>query len=198
MMEGVDYNSMASNRPSNDEQQQDIRRNRKADYRFLIPSRDAGGSNILICFVSRQFLESAFLCSFVLAIIGKGGKTIQDLRVKHRCQIQMADCQTPERVLIISGDQADILHCISDILTSIQANHQRSTKTDQSEIRALIHQSQAGALIGNIFLTVLLPSTMFYVCFDCRVSQAKVHQESKNSVKNVSCSIIVKYVLTKK
>lgn len=124
-MEGVDYNSMASNRPSNDEQQQDIRRSRKADYRFLIPSRDAG------------------------AIIGKGGKTIQDLRVKHRCQIQMADCQTPERVLIISGDQADILHCISDILASIQANHQRSTKTDQSEIRALIHQSQAGALIGK-------------------------------------------------
>lgn len=54
MMEGADYNSMASNRPNNDDQQQtqqqqqqqqqDLRRNRKADYRFLIPSRDAGGS----------------------------------------------------------------------------------------------------------------------------------------------------------
>ena len=47
MMEGVDYNSMASsNRTTSDDQQQqqqDLRRNRKADYRFLIPSRDAGG-----------------------------------------------------------------------------------------------------------------------------------------------------------
>ena len=86
------------------------------------------------------------LCS--AAIIGKGGKIIQDLRLKHRCQIQMADCESPERVLIINGDQVDILNCMSDILSSIHENHQRSTKPDQSEIRALVHQSQAGALIG--------------------------------------------------
>ena len=85
----------------------------------------------------------------VSAIIGKGGKIIQDLRLKHRCQIQMADCESPERVLIISGAQSDVLHCMSDILVSIHENHQRSTKPDQSEIRALIHQSQAGALIGK-------------------------------------------------
>ncbi|CAF3329032.1 unnamed protein product [Rotaria socialis] len=127
MMDSADYNSMSSNRTTNDDQQQqqDARRNRKVDYRFLIPSRDAG------------------------AIIGKGGKTIQDLRLKHHCQIQMADCESPERVLIVNGDQKDILSCVSDILLSIYENHQRSTKSDQSEIRALIHQSQAGALIGK-------------------------------------------------
>jgi ribosomal protein S3 len=86
---------------------------------------------------------------FCAAIIGKGGKTIQELRLKHRCQIQMADCESPERVLIINGDQTDILNCISDILLSIHENHQRSTKSDQNEVRALIHQSQAGALIGK-------------------------------------------------
>jgi hypothetical protein len=86
------------------------------------------------------------------AIIGKGGKIIQDLRLKHRCQIQMADCESPERVLIISGDQTDVLNCMSDILLSVHDNHQRSTKPDQSEVRALIHQSQAGALIGKISL----------------------------------------------
>jgi hypothetical protein len=44
MMEGGDYNSMGSNRTTNDDQQQqDARRNRRVDYRFLIPSRDAGG-----------------------------------------------------------------------------------------------------------------------------------------------------------
>jgi hypothetical protein len=46
MMESGDYNSMGSNRTTNDDQQQqqqDARRNRRVDYRFLIPSRDAGG-----------------------------------------------------------------------------------------------------------------------------------------------------------
>ena len=83
------------------------------------------------------------------AIIGKGGKNIQDLRLKHHCQIQMADCDAPERVLIVNGDQADVLNCIGDIISSILENHQRSSKPDQSEVRALVHQSQAGALIGK-------------------------------------------------
>jgi len=121
---------MNSKRTTGDDQQQDGRRNRsmgggKTDFRFLIPSRDAG------------------------AIIGKGGKIIQDLRLKHHCQIQMADCDVPERVLIINGEQTDVLNCMSDILSCISENHQRSNKPDQSEVRALIHQSQAGALIGK-------------------------------------------------
>ncbi len=54
-MESGDYNSMGSNRPTNDDQQQqqqqqqqDGRRNRRVDYRFLIPSRDAGGLNFFV------------------------------------------------------------------------------------------------------------------------------------------------------
>jgi hypothetical protein len=66
----------------------------------------------------------------------------------------MADCDAPERVLIISGDQVDVLNCIADILTSILENHQRSSKPDQSEVRALVHQSQAGALIGKRTSTI--------------------------------------------
>ena len=51
MMDSVDYNSMASNHTAaTDDQQQDNRRNRKVDYRFLIPSRDAGGSSIDVFF----------------------------------------------------------------------------------------------------------------------------------------------------
>ncbi|CAF0871056.1 unnamed protein product [Adineta steineri] len=130
MMDNQEYNSMNSRRTTGDDQSQDGRRKRamsngKFDFRFLIPSRDAG------------------------AIIGKGGKIIQDLRLKHHCQIQMADCDVPERVLIVNGDQTDVLNCISDILSCISENHQRSNKSDQSEVRALIHQSQAGALIGK-------------------------------------------------
>jgi len=61
----------------------------------------------------------------------------------------MADCEAPERVLIINGDQTDVLNCMSDILSCILENHQRASKPDQSEVRALVHQSQAGALIGK-------------------------------------------------
>jgi hypothetical protein len=47
-METAEYNSMSSKRTTGDDQQQDGRRNRamgggKNDFRFLIPSRDAGG-----------------------------------------------------------------------------------------------------------------------------------------------------------
>ena len=49
-MENADYGSMNSQRTAADDQQQDGRRNRasagsngKVDFRFLIPSRDAGG-----------------------------------------------------------------------------------------------------------------------------------------------------------
>jgi hypothetical protein len=48
MIDNAEYNSMNSRRTTGDEQQQDGRRNRamsngKFDFRFLIPSRDAGG-----------------------------------------------------------------------------------------------------------------------------------------------------------
>ncbi|CAF0962247.1 unnamed protein product [Rotaria magnacalcarata] len=130
MDDQVDDNTMNSNRINDDNQGHDGRRNRtmrdgKPNFRLLIPSRHAG------------------------AIIGKGGKTIQDLRTKHQCQIQIADCEVPERVLIINGDETDVINCISDILTCISESHQHSHKPDQNEVRALIHQSQAGALIGK-------------------------------------------------
>lgn len=145
----IDSNEYNSNRTTGDDQQQqhDGRRHRsmnKTDFRFLIPSRDAGGKSNELFSIVNDFLRRS-----IQAIIGKGGKIIQDLRLKHHCQIQMADCEVPERVLIINGDQNDVLNCISDILSCILENHQRANKPDQNEIRALIHQSQAGALIGK-------------------------------------------------
>ena len=51
MMESAEYNAMNSKRTPSEDQQQEGRRNRamggsgggKIDFRFLIPSRDAGG-----------------------------------------------------------------------------------------------------------------------------------------------------------
>lgn len=67
MMENTDY---SSNRTTNDDQQQqqqqqEARRNRRVDYRFLIPSRDAGG-------LKKFFLDISFLFfSFLKPLLAK-------------------------------------------------------------------------------------------------------------------------------
>ncbi|CAF0981055.1 unnamed protein product [Didymodactylos carnosus] len=106
--------------------QQDFRkRNRlaKHDCRYLVASSDAG------------------------SIIGRGGHTIQSLRGKHKTIIQVPDCDGPERILTISGETDAVLDALKDVLP-IMAENQRARK-DQCELRALIHQSQAGAVIGK-------------------------------------------------
>ncbi len=113
----------------------------RLDVRFLVCSRDAG------------------------AIIGKKGSNIQTLRQKHKVIIQVPDCdvcqmsffwwkifrfffyQGPERVLTIQGDYDSCLAAIIDILPTMRDNQR--VQNDQSEIRLLTHQSQAGAVIGN-------------------------------------------------
>jgi len=96
---------------------------RRLDVRFLVCSRDAG------------------------AIIGKKGSNIQTLRQKHKVIIQVPDCDGPERVLTIQGDYDSCLAAIIDILPTMRDNQR--VQNDQSEIRLLTHQSQAGAVIGK-------------------------------------------------
>ncbi|CAF0988136.1 unnamed protein product [Didymodactylos carnosus] len=113
-------------RGNEDGDQQDFRkRNRvaKNDYRYLVASSDAG------------------------SIIGRGGHNIQNLRSKHKTIIQVPDCDGPERILTISGDVDAVLDTLKDVLPTM-AENQRARK-DQCELRALIHQSQAGAIIGK-------------------------------------------------
>jgi predicted RNA-binding protein YlqC (UPF0109 family) len=117
----------------------------RLETRFLVCSRDAG------------------------AIIGKKGSNIQALRQKHQVIIQVPDCdvgfilrdhvhrlnyvfileiyQGPERVLSIQGDYDACLAAIVDILPTMKDNQR--AQNDQSEIRLLVHQSQAGAVIGT-------------------------------------------------
>ncbi|CAF1232316.1 unnamed protein product [Adineta steineri] len=95
----------------------------RLDVRFLVCSRDAG------------------------AIIGKKGSNIQTLRQKHKVIIQVPDCDGPERVLTIQGDYDSCISAIVDILPIMRDNQR--VQNDQSEIRLLTHQSQAGAVIGK-------------------------------------------------
>lgn len=120
------------------------------EIRILMTSRDAG------------------------AVIGRGGSAIQKLRADHpRTIIQVPDCASPERILIINGehDQCfDALQQIIPILTDSSrlssfnrrrntnnSGEQNSSTTNDnqtgtavpSEIRLLVHQIYCGAIIGK-------------------------------------------------
>ncbi|CAF1140592.1 unnamed protein product [Didymodactylos carnosus] len=126
-------NAQNNNNSNNTNNNQNVERNRggprgggfsaKVDCRYLVQSRDAG------------------------AIIGRGGSNIQNLRQKHKTLIQVPDCDGPERVLTISGELETCISTLQDILPTMRDNQR--IQNDQSEIRLLIHQSQAGAVIGK-------------------------------------------------
>lgn len=98
-------------------------RSTKVDLRFLLASRDAG------------------------AIIGRQGKNIQLLRTKYKTIIQVPDQDGPERILSIAGELEPCLDCLTDALSTMAEN--QKLRQDANELRALVHTSQAGAIIGK-------------------------------------------------
>ncbi|UJR31424.1 hypothetical protein I4U23_018917 [Adineta vaga] len=122
------------------------------EIRILMTSRDAG------------------------AVIGKGGSSIQKLRADHpRTIIQVPDCASPERILIISGEQEQCFDALQQIVPALidssrlssfnrrrnvnpgGANSEQNASTNDnqttgdipSEIRILVHQIYCGAIIGK-------------------------------------------------
>ncbi len=119
------------------------------------------------------FTRETFLCFF--SYLGKGGLSIQKLRADHpRTIIQVPDCASPERVLILSGEQEQcfdaliqIIPCLIDSSRLSSFNRRRNVASgagggnndqiqsnnpdDQSasEIRVLVHQIYCGAIIGK-------------------------------------------------
>ena len=104
----------------------------------------------------------------LFSFLGKGGLSIQKLRADHpRTIIQVPDCSSPERVLIINGEQEQsfdalrqIIPCLIDSSRLSSFNRRRNTNSDQmqsnnnseqslSEIRMLVHQIYCGAIIGK-------------------------------------------------
>jgi hypothetical protein len=114
---------------------------------------------------------------FYSSCLGKGGSSIQKLRADHpRTIIQVPDCASPERVLIISGEHDQCLDALQQIIPALtdssrlsSFNRRRNTgggggaNSDQSEpnndnqttgdipseIRILVHQIYCGAIIGK-------------------------------------------------
>lgn len=104
----------------------DNKRNRnststRVDYRFLIAASDAN------------------------AIFGRNGENFQSLRNKYHNQIDISQFQTPERVLILYGEEDRAMLILSDLLPMMAQN--QGVRPGFVELRAMIHSSQAGAVI---------------------------------------------------
>ncbi len=119
--------------PSNKRSNEDIptisndnKRNRnstssRTDYRFLIAASDAN------------------------AIFGRNGENFQLLKNKYQNQIDISQFQTPERVLILYGEEDRAMSILADLLPIMAQN--QGVRPGFVELRAMIHSSQAGAVI---------------------------------------------------
>lgn len=102
-------------------------------------SRSAGDMEI------RMLIQSKTAGS----IIGKGGSNISRLRSEYPATISIPDCPGPERVLSISGAENSVVKVLEEVLSALDENPQAAQRSGESDIRVLVHQSQAGAIIGK-------------------------------------------------
>lgn len=96
------------------------------EIRLLIPSKVAG------------------------SIIGKGGKNISRLRSDYKATVTVPDCPGPERILTVCSSEAETaLKVINEIVPNLEDSSGRGKGGDDADIRMLVHQSQAGCIIGK-------------------------------------------------
>ncbi|CAO1302656.1 unnamed protein product [Diamesa hyperborea] len=81
------------------------------------------------------------------AVIGKGGHNIQKLRTEYKAQVNVGDCQGPERVITIGADLDTCCKVIKDIMKHFDKEPQGNV--EEYELRMLLHQSLAGCVIGK-------------------------------------------------
>ncbi|XP_037776373.1 heterogeneous nuclear ribonucleoprotein K-like isoform X3 [Penaeus monodon] len=80
------------------------------------------------------------------SVIGKGGQNISRLRSENPASITVPDCPGPERVLTIGGSEEVVLKVLREVLECLDEALQKGSETDA---RILVHQSQAGCIIGK-------------------------------------------------
>lgn len=106
------------------------------EVRVLVPSKSAG------------------------AIIGKGGSTIKRLRDQYKAHVNVPDSNGPERVLTMQAGEESVQSLMSEVFQCLLDDAQREARRSgpngdspmsegSCDVRLLIHQSQAGAVIGR-------------------------------------------------
>ena len=129
------------------------------EIRILMTSRDAGAVIGMI-----EYCKKDTIVRFLLLYLGRGGSAIQKLRADHpRTIIQVPDCQSPERILIINGehDQCfDALQQIIPILTDSSRlssfnrrrnmnNNNTGGTTNSSEENSSSNDNQTGTAVPS-------------------------------------------------
>uniref|UniRef100_A0A915C9R4 K Homology domain-containing protein n=2 Tax=Parascaris univalens TaxID=6257 RepID=A0A915C9R4_PARUN len=103
----------------------------KYELRLLVPSRGAG------------------------AVIGKGGESIKRLRAECDATLTIPDSQTPERIVTIVAEVDNVIRCVNEIIPRLDEclktrdSDDEGSARGESELRLLVHQSHAGAIIGR-------------------------------------------------
>ena len=100
--------------------------------RFLIPAKAAG------------------------AIIGRGGSNIKQLRENYKAQIAIPDAAAPERIVRISISSIEkmkevivkMMELLKDDILKFKRLKSPNADPSFTELRLLVHSSQAGAIIG--------------------------------------------------
>ncbi|VDK25733.1 unnamed protein product [Taenia asiatica] len=92
-------------------------------------------------------VELRFLISTKTAglIIGKRGENIKKLRDEYSVTINIPDSNGPERILILDGD----VNSVIEIMHNTLKRQAMSLQEDCVDLRLLVHQSQAGCIIGK-------------------------------------------------
>lgn len=84
------------------------------------------------------------------AVIGKGGETIKRLRSEFDASVQLPDSPGPERILTIAAPLGSACAIVRDVMPNFDGGKFKDADTDApTELRFLIHASQAGCIIGR-------------------------------------------------
>uniref|UniRef100_A0A5K3FRD1 Heterogeneous nuclear ribonucleoprotein K n=1 Tax=Mesocestoides corti TaxID=53468 RepID=A0A5K3FRD1_MESCO len=97
-------------------------------------------------------VELRFLISTKTAglIIGKRGENIKKLRDEYPVTINIPDSNGPERILILDGDVNSVIEIMHNTLN----RQAMASQEDCVDVRLLVHQSQAGCIIGKSGLKI--------------------------------------------
>uniref|UniRef100_A0A915Q7X7 K Homology domain-containing protein n=1 Tax=Setaria digitata TaxID=48799 RepID=A0A915Q7X7_9BILA len=152
--------------------------NGKYELRLVVTSRGAGGiigrggENIkrlrseVLSFGKVQEGVRLQLCATTFNILLFGGLSNMNYEIVNTAQtnahlqfdanLTVPDSQTPERVLTLTATTENISNCLREIIPRLDENREddhdrRGKKADRSdsEIKVLVHESHAGAVIGR-------------------------------------------------
>ncbi|KAI1717127.1 KH domain-containing protein [Ditylenchus destructor] len=86
------------------------------------------------------------------SLIGPKGDFIKSLRAKHNVSLTIRGVSSPDRVLVLHCDPANIRECVKDIAAKLLQNYSAdNNQKNETQMRMLVNQNQIGAIIGVKF-----------------------------------------------